>query len=82
MTLFFILKVIMPLRPAVCLFGIRVNNIQLMLRQQFTALAFWSVKCIIVMNWKIRDPNCFSSDIWLKEFMDLLSMERGSAGPL
>lgn len=27
------------------------------------------------MNWKIRKPDCYNKYIWMKEFLDLLSME-------
>lgn len=30
------------------------------------------------MNWKQRKPNCFSTENWCKDFMDLLSMEQAA----
>lgn len=62
--------------PSVCLLGMRVENIQSTLSQQIIALAFLSVKQIILMNWKSPQPNCFNIDIWLKYFIDLLLMEQ------
>ena len=31
------------------------------------------------MNWKVQKPNSFNTDNWLKDFMDLLTMERATA---
>ena len=47
--------------------------------QHIIALAFMSVKRIIMMNWKVQKPNCSNTDNWLKHFMDLLSMERATS---
>ena len=57
--------------------GSRVENIES--TQHIIALAFQSVKQIIMMNWKVQKPNCFNTDNWLKDFMDLLSMERATS---
>ena len=34
-----------------------------------------SVKRIILKNWKLRKPNCFHIPNWVKDFINLLSME-------
>ena len=57
--------------------GSRVENIES--TQHIIALAFQSVKQIIMMNWKVQKPNCFNTDNWLKDFVDLLSMERATS---
>ena len=87
----YILKVKIALCPLICLFGRRAANIEATLMQHIIALAFMSVKRIIMMNWKVQKPNCFNTDNWLKDFMDLLSkehstsflndLERGDEGP-
>ena len=49
----------------------RVENIESTLTQHIIALAFLSVKQIIMMKWKIHKPNCFNIDHWLKDVMDV-----------
>jgi hypothetical protein len=75
----YILKVKIALCPLICLFGRRAANIEATLMQHIIALAFMSVKRIIMMNWKVQKPNCSNTDNWLKHFMDLLSMERATS---
>ncbi len=31
------------------------------------------------MNWKSHKLNCFNADVWLKDFMDLLSLEHAAS---
>ena len=73
------LNVRIPLCPLTCHLGSRVENIESTVTQRIIALAFLSAKRIILINWKIRKPNCFSIDNWLKDFLDLLSMERAAS---
>ncbi|KAL7397330.1 hypothetical protein ABVT39_020256 [Epinephelus coioides] len=68
-----------PLCPSVCLLGTRIESIQSKLTHHIIALAFMSVKRIILMNWKSHKPNCFNIDNWLKDFLNLLSMERAAS---
>ncbi len=65
--------------PVVCLLGIRVGNIHARITQRIIALAFLSVKRTILMNWKIRKPDCCNKNTWLKDFLDLLSMEKATS---
>ena len=46
--------------------------------QRLLKLAFLSVKRIILMNWKVRKPGCFCLHQWLKDFVDLIMMERAA----
>ena len=73
------LNVRIPLCPLTCLLGSRVENIESTVTQRIIALAFLSAKRIILINWKIRKPNCFSIENWLTDFLDLLSMERAAS---
>ena len=74
-----ILKVDLQLSPKTCLLGARVENIQSNKHQRVVALACLSTKRMILMNWKVRKPSCFSRDRWLEEFLFLLSMERATS---
>ena len=49
------------------------------IQQRVIALAFLSVQQIIMMNWKMHNPNGFNIDNWSKDLMDLLSMERATS---
>lgn len=50
-----------------------------MLTDRIIALAFLSVKGIVMMNWKLHKANGFSIVSWLKVFMDLLWLERAAS---
>ena len=68
-----------PPCPRVCLLGAKVDGIQATLIQRLVALACLSAKRTIMLNWKILKPNCFSIVNWLRDFMDLLAMERAAS---
>lgn len=50
-------------------------DIQSRISKKIAVLGFMSVKRIILKNWKIRKTNCFDIYNWVKDFMNLLSME-------
>ncbi len=74
-----ILNVYIPQCPAVCLLGSKVENIHARITQRIIALAFLSVKRTILMKWKIRKPDCYNKNTWLKDSLDLLSMEKATS---
>ena len=74
-----ILNIHIPKCPVVCLLGSAVGNIHVKIMQRIIALAFLSVKRTILMNWKIRKPDCYNKYNWLKDFLDLLSMEKATS---
>ncbi len=68
-----------PQCPVVCILGNRVENTQAKTTQRLIALTCLSVKRIILMNWKICKLDCYSKHNWLKDFLDLLSMENAAS---
>ena len=42
------------------------------------ALACLSTKRLVLMNWKVRKPNCFNFNRWLEDFLNILSMEEAA----
>ncbi|KAI9523184.1 hypothetical protein NQZ68_030533 [Dissostichus eleginoides] len=34
---------------------------------------------LVLLNWKERKPACFTRDSWLREYLDLLNMERAAS---
>ena len=74
-----ILEVDLQLSPKTCLLRARVKNIQSNKPQSVVALSCLSTKLMILMNWKMRKPSCFSRNRWLEEFLFLLSMERATS---
>ena len=56
-----ILNVDVSICPEVCLLGLKVDGVESKVPS----------KMIIPMNLKIRKPNCFCLDHWLKDFIDL-----------
>ena len=61
--------------PTVGLLGSKIEGVTSKAFQHLIALAFLSVKRTILINWKVRKPNCFSIDSWLKDYLDLIAME-------
>lgn len=54
-----ILSVDISICPEVCLLGLKLDEVESKVLQHLLSLTFLSVKRIILMNWKIRKPNCF-----------------------
>uniref|UniRef100_A0A667ZNP8 Reverse transcriptase domain-containing protein n=1 Tax=Myripristis murdjan TaxID=586833 RepID=A0A667ZNP8_9TELE len=65
--------------PEVCLLGAKMDGVKSEEIQQLLTLAYLSVKRIILMNWKVRKPNCFCLNNWLKDFIELIMMERAAS---
>ena len=61
--------------PVACLLGKRVAGLHNVGTQKIISLAYASTSRIILRNWKVRKPNCFSLDNWLSEFLEVVSME-------
>merc|ERR1712131_19897 len=72
-------KINFQLSPAMCLLGCQIEGVELSKELQYLlGLAFLSVKRLILLNWKVRKPNCFDMNIWMRDFLDLASMEQAA----
>ena len=67
-----------PLCPTFCLLGIKHENVKSNVVHKLVHLGFLSAKRIILMNWRTQKPSCFAIQAWLKDYLDLLSMERAT----
>ena len=76
--LFSLFDIRLHLCPSACLLGSKIDEVCSKEVQDLIGLAFLSVKRIILMNWKVRKPNCFDVDRWLEDFLDLVSMEQAA----
>lgn len=71
-----IIKVNLVPCPLMCLLGLRNIQIKTRSERKIIGLAFLIVKRMILCNWKIRKPNCFSIETWFSEFLHILGMEQ------
>lgn len=67
------------LSPLICLLGNKAEEVKSNELQYLINLGFLSAKRIILMNWKVRKPNCFHIDGWVKDYMDLIAMEHAAS---
>ena len=74
-----IIKINFPLCPAVGLLGKCIDEVTSKELQYMLDLAFLSVKRTILINWKVRKFNCFNIDCWLKDYLELISMEQAAS---
>ncbi|KAF3852923.1 hypothetical protein F7725_006278, partial [Dissostichus mawsoni] len=77
-TLAEILNIEILLTPATCLLGSPLNGITSTFASKLIALACLSTKRLVLMNWKVRKPNCFNLNRWLEDFLNILSMEEAN----
>lgn len=57
-------KINFPLDPAVGRLGKQIDGVTSRKLQYLLDFAFLSVKRTIIINWKVRKPNCFNIDNW------------------
>ena len=81
-TLSQILNIELILSPAICLLGVRPSGMKSLIAQKIVSLACLTTKRTILMNWKVRNPDCFNMLKWLDEFLNLVSMERAASALL
>ena len=72
-------KINFPLEPAVGLLGKQIEGATTKKIQYLLDLAFLSAKRLILMNWKVKKPNCFDIVNWQKDFLELVSMEQAAS---
>ncbi len=65
--------------PAVCLLENKIEEATSRDLQHLIDLAFLLVKRTILVNWKIRKPNCFDIDARLNNYLELVSMEQAAS---
>lgn len=68
------LDIAIPQQIDICVLANTIDNLSKPI-QRLVTLGFMSVKRIILKNWKIRKPECFYIQNWVKDFINLLSME-------
>lgn len=66
------------LSSGVAILGKKVEGVNSKITQKLIALACLSVKRTILINWKVRKPNCFQLEKWIEEYLELLSMEQAA----
>ena len=71
-------KVKFPICPITCLLGKRPGNSPGVTVDRLWTLGCLTIKRLVLMNWKVRKPGCFTRDSWRGEFLDLLNMERAA----
>lgn len=64
--------------PLDCLLGKRTQDFKSKSLNNVISLGFLAAKRIIMMNWKKRNHNCFDVQNWIKDFLDLVSMEQAA----
>ncbi len=72
------LEVQIPVCPVTCLLGHRLEHLQSNSVHVLLNLGFLSAKRIILMNWKVHKPSCCAIPVWLRDYLDLLSMEQAT----
>ena len=71
-------KVKFPICPTTCLLGKRPVNTPGITVDRLWTLGCLTITILILMNWKVCKPGCFTRESWLGECLDLLNMERAA----
>lgn len=69
----------LQLCPTIAILGKNVEGVKSKTTQKLIALAFLTVKRMLLINWKVRKPNCFLLDKWVGEYLELVSMEQAAS---
>ena len=73
------LNVNLPVGPNICLLGLKPDNVVGRTAVQRWTLGCLATKRLILLNWKERKPACFTKESWLRDYKELLSMERAAS---
>ncbi|KAF3836212.1 hypothetical protein F7725_028770 [Dissostichus mawsoni] len=73
------LKVNFPTCPIACLLGLKPDGNFARTADRLWTLGCLATKRLVLLNWKERKPACFTRDSWLREYLDLLNMERAAS---
>ncbi|KAF3858942.1 hypothetical protein F7725_012143 [Dissostichus mawsoni] len=73
------LKVNFPTCPIACLLGHKPDGNVARTADRLWTLGCLATKRLVLLNWKERKPACFTRDSWLREYLDLLNMERAAS---
>ena len=73
------INVNLPVGPNICLLGLKPDNVVGRTAVQRWTLGCLATKRLILLNWKERKPACFTKESWLRDYKELLSMERAAS---